>query len=378
MVNLFLRVPLAAQQVKLPQGICLSPDGAYLGAIIGGRLTVFRVATFEQIWETPDDSKLLPPIAFSPDGEALATGIKVGRRGTFFQLFETGTGRLVKALGTPGRAIGVSRDKKRLLAQDDYGLLKLWDVNSGLELRTLRIMPPGRIFSTEIGHLLDDERTFVRLNSSQRRIEVWDLQSESMTRTILVGDRSVPETEDLAKLNDVVFQAQVEAASSPDTRMQDSLSNLQKKIKELRFSGPTARGGNRLFALRLFAGIGVVDLQDGSMRNLQTGNASGTKDDEDTPDDRPDVERPLSAASLHPMFMQASHDGMRLLACEPRGIALWNVAEGAGTLLKDVPGMDRSDWISLSHDGKRIAFVKGTSIGLYDCEKGAVVGWFQK
>lgn len=81
------------------------------------------------------------PVALSPDGTLLA----VGRKRTRIQLVRAATGKVVRTIATDfgqADALIFLPDSQRLLTVGSHGLLHLWDLATGKELRQFRCAGP--------------------------------------------------------------------------------------------------------------------------------------------------------------------------------------------------------------------------------------------
>jgi hypothetical protein len=228
-----------------------------------------------------------------------------------FLSFDTESGSVAKTFGEARSvsAMRVSGNNRRLFSEGQTGLT-MWDLESGLELRTLKTDPAYGVYGA---HLLDDQKTVVRLKSDgglNSMIEFWDIAAGTMAKSVPV------------------------------------------KAGEQLGTSRMGCAGNSLYIPYLLHGIAIIDLNSGSVvRTLET-------------------DRPLMLARC-----QLSNDGKWLLVQDIYGSSLWNTDNGEAKLLTEVPGDMMSNRISLSGNGKTIAFVSALRIGIYDVDKGTTVCW---
>jgi RNA polymerase sigma factor (sigma-70 family) len=142
--------------VEEPAGsylLALTRDGAKLFAVEGNRLHIWDVAGRKAL---PDPLPVLPDmpmcIALSPDGGLLATGARTGK----IQVWDLKTGQSSSLKGHRGEVLclAFTPDGKQLLsgsgtilpatpegATTDENTIKVWDVQSGKEVRALGKLP---------------------------------------------------------------------------------------------------------------------------------------------------------------------------------------------------------------------------------------------
>jgi WD40 repeat protein len=142
----------------LGRDVVFSPDGTRLASGCEGGLGVWEVATGRQLLTIPGyvtaPSEGGQAVAFSPDGKRLAlAGVSQGKDGKFLpevKVCEADTGRDLYKLPndekvtTQVTGVAFAPDGKWLVSRSGSGILKVWDMTTGKELRTLpdRIWPP--------------------------------------------------------------------------------------------------------------------------------------------------------------------------------------------------------------------------------------------
>jgi WD40 repeat protein len=145
-----------------------SPDGAFLAATghVGtkaGAVRVWDVACNKLLWqiegEDEDSRHLSRPLAFAPDGKALAI-VHNGK----LTLWDPATGKALKHLakyGTPCGALDFSPDGKRVIAiadRGDFYRVRLWDV-TGREIPLPIPSARGYLFAASSETLILGDRS---------------------------------------------------------------------------------------------------------------------------------------------------------------------------------------------------------------------------
>jgi WD40 repeat protein len=164
--------------------ILISPDG--LSMVIGPeqeydgesyRIPLIRLADNTVIREFGDDSSVLTPHGFSPDGELLITGNKSLQKS--YIIWNVADGEVVQVFDEidDSSAIAISHDN-RIFARARDGGVELWDIREGRLLRVLR----GKIdeYFGSVDFSPDD--TLIVTNSSYDGIEgsrvlVWSVST---------------------------------------------------------------------------------------------------------------------------------------------------------------------------------------------------------
>jgi WD40 repeat protein len=162
--------PLDAGATAL-HGLAFSPDGRLVAAISRDlRLRVWDVMTCQRLWSKPAHLGWAGAVAFSPDGQQIATG-GFGEDG--LKIWDSATGRRVSTLpGRPGFAssIAYSSDCRFLASGSTDKTVRIWDLATGQEARTLvghTDWVSGVSFRRDGGRLAS--------SSDDGTIKIWDL-----------------------------------------------------------------------------------------------------------------------------------------------------------------------------------------------------------
>jgi WD40 repeat protein/response regulator RpfG family c-di-GMP phosphodiesterase len=133
-------------------------------------------------------------LAFSPDGQALASGHAEAK----IRVWNLGSGKLRKTLKGHGwdvNALAFSSDGRFLVSGGLDGAIKIWNWRSGEEMRTLKRPPRSEWigslvswFDSSVGSIWSvavspDKKTFASAGS-QQPIELWDLETGKLLRIL--------------------------------------------------------------------------------------------------------------------------------------------------------------------------------------------------
>lgn len=166
--------------------VSFAPDGARV--LIGTR--AFDVQTGRELYAVPMQLHGINAIAFSPDGEFVVAGSIAGHVSLWpvEPIAEGGTPRVAletdRVFADHRGMIGgldISEDGNTLITRTDSGV-KLWDVQSGDEIRTVMTAPTGtRVIDAAIS--ADGSRSLT--GGDNGRVELWDNQTGELLHVFL-------------------------------------------------------------------------------------------------------------------------------------------------------------------------------------------------
>lgn len=158
-----------------PRSMTFSNDGSLFAlatrSVDKGTVIVYKVSNWEKVCIFTFQHEV--GVAFSPDGSTLATF------GSSLQLWSLPTGKKVRTiLEHPCWAISFSPDGKKIAGGDELGTLKLWDVETGKELKVLGEPQRGTDIPipTRIMFLPDQKSLIVRYMPSDRFV-IWNIET---------------------------------------------------------------------------------------------------------------------------------------------------------------------------------------------------------
>ena len=172
--------------------VAFSPDGQTLTSASGeGTLRFWNVETGQLLYISNDHTNGITDVAFSPDGRRLATVSGDNHAGTdpTLHLWDIGTRSLLYTMkGHPFYSVAFSPDGQMLASGSRNGVIGLWDINTGRLLRTLTghahivakilFSPDGQILASG-GHDgiigLWDINTGTLLHALQHTLPVFDI-----------------------------------------------------------------------------------------------------------------------------------------------------------------------------------------------------------
>jgi len=163
--------------------VTFSPDGNLL--MLGetswssGVSILWNLTSNQEVYRLDGHARGINEIAFAPDGRTVLT---VGQDGVVI-LWDVGTGQEIRRFEHPAatNSAVLSPDGRRLLTTADDGLVRLWDVDTGVELRLFvghSIAPYDAHFSPD-GHTL--------FSSSETEVIQWDLATGAAIRRYPLG-----------------------------------------------------------------------------------------------------------------------------------------------------------------------------------------------
>ncbi len=173
--------------------VALSPNGDILASgSFNGALILWHAATGEQLSTLSEDLFVIS-MAFSADGSSLLTGS--GGEGTV-KLWDVETGQELRNLGAYTRGIGsvaISHNGLYLAwGGEFYESVSLWDLASNTDLEPLYIGPgvTGLAFSPT--------DNLLAIASGDGNIALWDIASSNLSQSLVVHD-------DWITINSVAF-----------------------------------------------------------------------------------------------------------------------------------------------------------------------------
>jgi WD40 repeat protein len=176
-------------QLEEPNGnriICvdISNDDRFLAIGSHNSSSIMDVKTGTVI-TTNNDLFYTTTLDFSPDNKLIISG---GGYDNATILWDTLTGNLLRKLNIPFtqakgkinemRKVAFTPNGKRILTLDNFGLLQIWDVDSGEEYRNFKNI----IHSTDL--LVLDDSHMILFNSVIREIQFWDFEKMEKVKSI--------------------------------------------------------------------------------------------------------------------------------------------------------------------------------------------------
>lgn len=324
-----------------PIRMTFSRDGKTLLASAGPRLRLWDVSMGKELHNHPGLSGSNPAIAISPDGKRLAEAEWLARAVSVWDLT---TGQRLRQLPLAGekryaRSLAFSGDGKTLTACHLNGFVQSWDVATGKDRASLRLLDPdaaknGRSFFYEF-HLSTDGKTistrdwFSAGGQSFTRLALWDA-----TTGALLHNRQL-----LAEIRQVAWLAggKVGAFWLPDGVGVVDLETGGRRVHlpDVKGSLICASPDERLLAVRLTGGS--VDIREG---------ATGGK---------------ITTIPVREVTQLALAPGSRaLVTTDDTHLRVWDLATGGERLRRALPVTVRDEW-GRSSVSDLALFAQGTS-----------------
>jgi len=165
-------------------GLAFSPDGRRIGTVGGGSVKVWDAETGQERFTLFQKAKARPnKVAFSPDGRWVAAVIGLGNPAVFgeVKVWDANTGEEFVSLGGHSgnvTAVAFSPDGQRLASATSLGTVTLWDVQTGrqiLPFRAHKCRIDGMAFSPDGKQLASAPSDFRA--KADADVKVWDAQT---------------------------------------------------------------------------------------------------------------------------------------------------------------------------------------------------------
>ncbi|BCM88445.1 hypothetical protein IAD21_00276 [Abditibacteriota bacterium] len=242
-------------------------------------------------------SSMVETVAYSPDGRELASGSSDNT----IKLWDVQTGLLLRTLtGHTGiiNSVAFSSDGRKLASGSMDNTIKLWNVQTGILLRTLT----GHISSVDSVAFSRDART-IASGSWDKSIKLWDVETGRLKRTLIghIGPiHSVAFSSDGRKLASGSMDTEIRLWDVETGRLLNSFSyGMGAWMRTVAFS----HDGKRL-AIGGKTSIQILDLKTGILQHTLDGHL------------------------LQINTITFSPDNRKLASSSPDQIRLWDVETG--------------------------------------------------
>ena len=167
--------------------IAYSPDGTKLAVASGIGIWIYDAQTGEALDLFPANRFGVRNLAFSPDGKMLISDSRDSTRSTFsrenlaIRLWDVETGRQIRTFighTHPITCLAFSPDGKTIASGSADYVVRVWDVESGRQLHRL-IGPSGSVTSVVFS---PDSKTVAASGSRQKFFKLWDVETGGNVR----------------------------------------------------------------------------------------------------------------------------------------------------------------------------------------------------
>ena len=260
--------------------------------------------------------------------------------------------------------VSCCRNMKRIVSGPFKGTVTLWDVQAQTELLTLDLQDE-RLRSIAIS----PDGNLVAIAAGDDTVKLWDASTGTHLQVIEVAADSMLFTPDGRYL----FTESVDFVSTP---YEDSIS-VEPEGKIVRLWDVTT--GTEAFD------VGEVPVRDLSHciafspdgKRIASGSHEGSFTIRDT------------TTGMEAMIFQEHEEEVCSLAFSPDGSRIishsadtsarvWDVATGKGGALPFVDSWSADSSVAFSSDGKRILFLGGLTVDVYDATTGAAIYWLDE
>ncbi len=182
-------LPAAPGKIALPySAVAFSPDGRYLvTGTLNGAVQVWDAGTGQKVGTLDTHSREIFGVVFSRDGEHLASASRDGivklwdaKRLDKESLNEKKEPRTIRArLPGPSLNVAFSPDGRRLATGGEKNTVKIWDVQSGQELKTLE-GHSGEVYAVAFSPV---DGRWVASGGEDSTVKVWDSHTGTLVRS---------------------------------------------------------------------------------------------------------------------------------------------------------------------------------------------------
>ena len=360
--------------------VSFSPDGKTLASGSNDKTIKFwNVETGKELRTLTGHSNSVASVSFSPDGKILASGsgFKAVMRSLSFgstddtaiKLWDVETGKEIRTLkghSASVYSVAFSPDGKTLASGSGDNTIKLWDVESGKELRTLKGHSSGlnSISAVNSVSFNADGKTLAS-GSNDHTIKLWDVESGKELRT-LTGHTNV--------VNSVSFSLDGKTLGSGSRDKTIKLWDVETG-KELRtltprdnsvwgvYSVSLSSAGKTLASGSDYKTVKLWDVESGKELDAFTAHGTDVNSVSFSSDGQ-------TLASGNTAYIVQSNEDYLARGSRSNTIKLWDV--GSGKELRTLAGhLFRIHSVSFSSDGKTLASGSdNNTIKLWDVESG--------